>query len=124
MTPILTRPSEIWAWATPAVRTSARAIESSLIVSIPCPFVGLDAQVLVELVHAGLQAVVGNHVHDPPVLHQVMAIGDGGGEAEVLLDEQDGEAPGLEARDGGADLLADHRGQALGRLVEEEQARA
>src|SRR5213593_954611 len=105
MTPILTTPSEIWAWATPAVRTSARAMVSSLIVGIPFPFVGLDAQVLVELVHAGLQAVVGNHVDHPSVLHQVMAIGDGGREAEILLDEQDREPLSLEARDGGADLL-------------------
>ena len=31
-------------------------------------------------------------VDDAPVLHDVMAVGDGGGETEILLDQQDGEA--------------------------------
>ena len=34
----------------------------------------------------------GDHVDHAAVLHDVVAVGDGRGEAEVLLDQQDGEA--------------------------------
>ena len=50
-----------------------------------------------------------------------MAVGDGGGEMEVLLDQQDGEATGFELADDLADALDDHRRQALGRLVEQQE---
>src|SRR5262245_45542435 len=53
-----------------------------------------------------------------------MAVGDGGGEMEVLLDQQDGEAACLELADDLADALHDHRRQALGRLVEQQEAGA
>ena len=42
-----------------------------------------------QLVHAGVELGVGDHVHDAAVLHHVVPVGHGGGEAEVLLDEQD-----------------------------------
>lgn len=57
-------------------------------------------------------------------LHNVVPVGDGRGEAEVLLDEKDREALALEAADRLADLLDDDRRQPLGRLVEQEQPRA
>jgi hypothetical protein len=43
----------------------------------------------------------------PAVLHHVVAVGDGRGEAEVLLDQQDREALLLQRADGLADLLDD-----------------
>ena len=39
-----------------------------------------------------------DHVDDPAVLHDVVPVGDGRGEAEVLLDQQDGEALAASAR--------------------------
>src|SRR4051794_41499583 len=50
-----------------------------------------------------------------------MAVRDGLGEAEVLLDEEDRVALALEARERVPDLLNDDGRQALGRLVEEDQ---
>ena len=61
---------------------------------------------------------------DPAVFHDEIAIRDGRCEAEILLDQKDGEALLLQRPDGAADLLDDDRGEALGRLVEQEQARA
>ncbi len=58
------------------------------------------------------------------VLHDVVAVGDGRGEAEILLDQQDGEALLLQRADGLADLLDDDGRQPLGRLVEQQQPRA
>ena len=66
----------------------------------------------------------GDHVDDAAVLHDVVAVGDGGGEMEVLLDQQDGEAAALELADDLADALHDHRRQPLGRLVEQQQVGA
>jgi len=58
------------------------------------------------------------------VLDDVIAVGDGLGEAEVLLDEQDGKALLLQPRDRAADLLHDHRRESFGRLVQHEETRA
>ena len=66
----------------------------------------------------------GDHVDDAAVLHHVVAVGHGGGEMEVLLDQQDGEAAALELADDLADALHDHRRQPLGRLVEQQQVGA
>src|SRR5436190_3061958 len=80
-----------------------------------------DSEVSVDLAHARLQGRVGNHVHDAPVLDDVVAVGHRLREAEVLLDEQDGKAFALEPRYGAADLLHDHRREALRRLIEHQQ---
>src|SRR5688572_23896648 len=84
----------------------------------------LYAKVFVQLVHAGPEPRVRDLVDDPAALHDVVAVGHGGREAEVLLDEQDREALRLEPGDRAPDLLDDDRRQPLGRLVEQEQARA
>src|SRR5438093_9363335 len=70
----------------------------------------LYPEVVVQLGHVGVEVTVGDHVHHPAVLHHVVAVGDGGGEAEVLLDEEYGEPLTLESPQRGADLLHDHRG--------------
>src|SRR5271165_93779 len=81
-------------------------------------------QRLMQLVHPSRELGVGEGVDDLSVLHDEEAIGQSRGEAEVLLDQEDGEAVALELGDGAADLLDDDRRQALGRLVEHEKARA
>ena len=68
--------------------------------------------------------VVVERLHDPALGEQVVPVGDGGGELHVLLDEEHGDALVLDLADDVADLLDDHRGQALGRLVEQQQPRA
>src|SRR3990167_6083898 len=130
-TPILMTPSEIWACATPRGRASASSVMNTLLtmyllLSSVDGWSGpsLYAEVLVQLVHAGRQLRVGNHVHHPAVLHHVVAVGDPRGEAEVLLDQQDGEALGLQAPDGGADLLHDDGRQPFRRLVQQQEAGA
>ena len=71
-----------------------------------------------------VELVPGERIHHAPVLHHVEAVGDCLREAEVLLDEQDGHAARLQRRQHLADALHDHRGEALGRLVEQEHLRA
>ena len=57
------------------------------------PLVGVsDAEIIVQLVHVGFELGIGELVDDAAVLHHVVAVGDRRGEAEVLLDQQDGEA--------------------------------
>jgi hypothetical protein len=58
------------------------------------------------------------------VLHHVEAVGQRRGETEVLFDQHDGVALGLERADHLGELLHDDRGQAFGDLVEQQQARA
>src|SRR5262249_21627163 len=82
---------------------------------------GLYPEVVVQLGHVGPERRVGNHVHHPAVLHHVVAVGDRGGEPEVLLHQQHSKSLVLESAQGGADLLDDDRRQALGRLVEEQE---
>src|SRR5262249_57748998 len=53
-----------------------------------------------------------------------VAMGAGGGGAEVMLNEQYRESLVLEAAQGGADLLDDDGRQAFGRLIEEQEPRA
>src|SRR5262249_35614508 len=85
---------------------------------------GLHTEIRLKLRQAGLKTVGGNLVHDAPSVHHVMTVRDRGGEFQILLHEQDGEALGLQPADGGPDLLDDDRRQALGGLVEEEQSSA
>src|SRR2546422_11463201 len=107
--------SEIWAAAGPAATAAAARARASTRTSfmVCAPFEqgalrrspALYPKVLVQLVHAGGQRRVGNHVHHPPVLHDVMAVGHGGRGVKGLLDEPDGGAVLLEAGGGGAGLL-------------------
>src|SRR5580765_100523 len=121
-------PSEICASAAPAARRTAKAVitlRENVMGGAPFEPVESgrsDSEVAVQLVHVTVELVVGDHVDDLPVLHHVVPVGHGGGEAEVLLDEQDGEALDLEPADGRPDLLHDYRRESLGGLVEEEQA--
>src|SRR6185295_4961208 len=132
-TPILIMLSEICACAAPAANAPAIARASRLRLNafIRFPLLelrrqkacGSDAKVLVQLRHFRIKLGIGNHVDNTSVLHHVVTIGDGRGKVEVLLDQQDREAPGLQLDDSTADLLDDHGGQALGRLVEQQQVR-
>src|SRR5438045_6998730 len=50
------------------------------------------AKVVVQLVGVPRNILVADHVDDPPVLDDVMAVGEGRGEVEILLDQEDREA--------------------------------
>ena len=67
---------------------------------------GSHPQIRLQLADILLDVGRGDHVDDAAVLHHVVAVGDGGGEAEVLLDQQDGEAAALELADDLADAAA------------------
>src|SRR5208282_346422 len=60
-------------------------------------------QCLMQLVHPSSELGVGEGVDDFSVLHEEEAIGKSRGEAEVLFDQEDGEAVALELGDGAAD---------------------
>src|ERR1043166_407572 len=81
-------------------------------------------EIVVELFEVGVQFRIGELFHDPAVFHDVIAVGDGRGEAEILFNEQNGKTLLLESADGAADLLDDDRREPLGRLVEQQKARA
>src|SRR5277367_5917375 len=82
------------------------------------------AQRLVQPVHPPGELRVGEGVDDLAVLHDEEAVGQGRGEAEILLDEQDREAFPLELGDGAADLLNDDRREPFRRFVEHQESRA
>src|SRR5580704_18157035 len=75
-----------------------------------------NAEIVVQLLHIVRQLRVREVIHDTPMFHHVIAVGDGRGEAEILLDQQDGEALSLERANGAADLLDDDGRESLGRL--------
>src|SRR2546421_11316877 len=58
------------------------------------------------------------------MFHDVIAVRNRRGEAEILLDEQNGKTLFLQRPDGAADLLDDDRRQAFGRLVEQQEPRS
>ncbi len=66
-----------------------------------------------QLFHPPRELGVGEGVDDLSVLHDEEPIGRSRGEAEVLLDQEDGEAVALELGDGAADLLDDDRPKPL-----------
>src|SRR5579864_4905071 len=130
-TPILISFPVICACAVPTTNAPAIASASTLrfIAFIDTPPLGkrslsLHPQVLVQLAHVPVELRIRNHIDDPAMLHHVMPVGDGGSEAEVLLDQQDREALLLQRADRAADLLHDDRRKTLRRLVEQQQARA
>src|SRR5690349_10401071 len=53
-----------------------------------CADSGLHAEVLEQLLGAGAELVVGEALDDLPLGEQVVAVGHGAREADVLLDEQ------------------------------------
>src|SRR5512134_1640257 len=125
-TPILMMPSETWAWAVPASAATAAAINVRCNFMVPPVEKALRsyAEIRVQLWHRRLEPGIGNHVHHAPVFHDVVAVGHRLREAEVLLHQQDGVALLLQARERAPDVLHDHRREALGGLVEQQQARA
>jgi hypothetical protein len=48
-----------------------------------------NPKIVVRLAKIGLELSIGKGVDDAAVLHDVVTVRDGGGEAEVLLDQQD-----------------------------------
>src|SRR5690242_12658752 len=81
----------------------------------------LNPEILVQLLHAGFEHVVGDHIDHLAMLHDVVTIGDGLRETEILLDEQHGKAAILDLLDGPADLLDDDRRDAFGRLIQQQE---
>ena len=77
-----------------------------------------------QLGHVRFEVRIADHVHHAPVIHHVMPVSHSGRKPEILFDQQDREAPLLQLRDRASDLLDDHRRQALGRLVQQQQSRA
>src|SRR5688500_5493607 len=121
-TPILMTPSDTpWACAGPAATTATSRVRVRMIF-MSSPF--LDSKVVVQLVHVRVQLRVRDAVDDAAVLHHVVTVRHGGGEPEVLFHEEDGEALRLQAPDGGADVLNDHRRQSFGRLIQQQESRA
>src|SRR6516225_10169036 len=120
ITPSLTTSPEISAEADVAnVRTAATAI---IVILICIPFPS-DPKILVQLVEVLREIGVADHVDDAAVLDDIVAIGESRREVKVLLDEKDREALLLQGADDRADLLNDDRGEALGRLVQQQQGR-
>ena len=56
------------------------------------------------------------------MLHDIKTVGQRCGKAKVLLHQHDGVALGLERADHFGELLHNHRGQALGDFIEQQQA--
>src|SRR5215470_75663 len=83
----------------------------------------LHSEVTSKLAHICLELRIQNQVDHLSALHHVVAVCDPLRKAEVLLYQDDGEALLLEAADGPADLLNDHRRNPLGRLVKQKKAR-
>lgn len=81
-------------------------------------------QNLVEHIHA-LGKLADRELRDHlAVIHHIEAIGDAAGEAEILLDEQDGHATAFQLLQDFADALNDDRGKALGRFVKQQHTDA
>src|SRR5689334_850318 len=117
-TPILTGPP-LCAAAPPALSATAAAAAHSTLNFISV--LPSNSEILVQLADIRVERVVGDHVDDLAMLDDIMAVRQCRGKAEVLLHQQDGETLLLQRADDGADLLHDDRGQALGRLIEQEQ---
>src|SRR5262245_56551426 len=85
---------------------------------------GSDTQIGFELAHICFDRVACERIDDPSSLDDVVPVRHRRRKTEILLDQEDRVAPGLQGANDCADLLDDHRSQALGRLVEQEQRRA
>src|SRR5271166_2625996 len=130
-TPILTTSPEISAEAVvPKARSAAIAAKNAVFMCVPFALLAVMPvsprfsypEVVVQLVGAARDILVGDHVNDAPVLDYVVTVGEGRGKVEILLDQQDSEAFPLQPADHPADLLDDDRRQTLGRLVQQQQS--
>src|SRR6476619_4322951 len=120
-TPILMTPSDTCAFAIIGAPIAAKARPiaalslrtADILISFASFGCESDSEILVHPPHVGLELRPRDHVHDAPVLDDVVPVGHGLGEPEILLHQQDGEALLLQPRNGAADLLHDHRREAL-----------
>src|SRR5262244_3300113 len=126
-TPILMTPSDTCACALIAAKARPIAalslVTTDILISFGSCGCKSHSEILVHPSHVGLELGPGDHVHDAAVLDDVVPVGHRLGKSEILLHQQYGEALLLQARDRAADLLHDHRREALGRLVEQQQPR-
>src|SRR6202142_68953 len=127
-TPILT----LICWALVAPQANMMARDAKLIVrfiAVSPSFRALRhlllySEIIVQLLDIGVQFAGGELIDDTPIFHDVVTVRDGRREAEILLDQEDGEPLFLQRADGLADLLDDDGGETLGRLIEQQQPRA
>src|SRR5579863_9580449 len=126
MSPITTS-SAASAWPLAAAVSTAAIARVNIRFFMSCaPRVDLsasDAQVLVQQCHFGLKLAGCETLDDPSALHDVEAVGERGGEAEVLLGHDDGVALLAQLLDRPGERLHDDRREALGNLIEQQQAR-
>ena len=80
-----------------------------------------NAQVAVLDRVVGQEGGVVCRVHDGALFDDVVPVGQLGADFQVLLDQQDGDARGLDGFELGHDLFDDHRSQALHGFVEHQQ---
>src|SRR5258708_7404548 len=84
---------------------------------------GSDTEIAPQHVVVALDLVRSPREANLALVHDVMAVADRKSGAQVLFDQQDGEAFLLETAQHPDDLLDDHRREPLGRLVEHQQRR-
>src|SRR4030081_1763586 len=122
-TPILTTPSETWAFAPLAAKARATAAVSlrTTAISSSCGVGKSDSEKLVNARPVRIERAIRKHVDDAAMLDDVVPVRHGLREAEILLDQQDSEAFLLEPRDGASNLLHDDRREAFGRLIKQQQ---
>ncbi len=77
-----------------------------------------------SIVHVAVELALPERLDDASVLHHAETIGERRREPEVLFDQHDGVALLLQQPDHLAELLDDHRREAFGDLVEQQQPRA
>src|SRR5271165_7302623 len=117
-TPSLMTSPEIWAMAG---AVSARTAATAIIAIFMCIPFSSNPEILVQLVEVLGEILVADHVDDAAVLDDVVAIGEGRREVKILLDEKNRQPFLLEPADHFADPLDDDRGEAFGRLVQQQQ---
>src|SRR3546814_8036744 len=84
-------------------------------------FFCLNTEISMQLPEVRFEVVVQNLIDHLALLDDVVPLRHGRGEPEVLLHQNDGESLLLPLRDRPADLLDDDWGEALGRLVAQQQ---
>src|SRR5215469_5076802 len=80
-----------------------------------------NAEILFEPLHLSSDLSAGHHVDDLAAFHDVMSIRYRGGEAEILLDQKDGEASALDRLQYFGDLRDDDGCETFRRLVEQQE---
>src|SRR5512133_309708 len=127
-TPIFTTPSETfplaWASAPEAARVMNVQTATRAMRSMRFPFSWSHAQEAMQRLQPSFHICLPDDVDDAPPLDEEVPVGEGRDEAEVLLDEDDREPALLQGAHDLPERLHDHGREALGDLVEEEQARA